>query len=280
MNDGSTRPDPRCRSIPHQREVRARCHRPPSPTGNDSARARKCGRRAGTCSRGRQPFAPGSRPRCRRSCRRPAPTRHTRVRARRRRAREGGCGRAYSGRLRSQRSRSPCERQLRVELGDRLRERRDERGEAARRDRRARRGAELVADADDEPVDGPRSRRRCPTASRDACLADHVLRRDERHLRQPRGAREERVQRDLDAGREHAAEVLALRRDDVEVRRRAEVDDDRRPALRSRPRPRPRSVGADLARVLERIAMPVERPGRGRAAPCPPTGRRSDSYSR
>ena len=82
-------------------------------------------------------------------------------------------------------------------------------------------------------------------------LADHVLGRGERHPGEPGGAREQRVHRDLDAGREHAAHVLARGRDDVEVRRGAEVDHDRRraPALARGDRVRD-PVGADLARVV------------------------------
>ena len=45
------------------------------------------------------------------------------------------------------------------------------------------------------------------------------------------GPRGERVHRDLDAGGEGAAEELALRAHDVEVRRRAEVHHDGRPAV-------------------------------------------------
>jgi hypothetical protein len=63
--------------------------------------------------------------------------------------------------------------------------------------------------------------------------------------------REQRVHRDLDPRREHAADVLAIGRDDVEVRRRPEVDDDRgRPvALLHRDRVRD-PVGADLSRIV------------------------------
>ncbi len=57
-------------------------------------------------------------------------------------------------------------------------------------------------------------------------LADHRPRPDQLDLAQLRGARGQRVQRDLDAGGERAAQELALGRDDVDVRGRAEVDHD------------------------------------------------------
>ena len=104
----------------------------------------------------------------------------------------------------------------------------------------------------------------------DGRLADHARRLGEVDLDEPRGAREERVHRDLDAGRQHAADVLAGGRDDVEVRRRAEVDDDARRAV-----PLARRDGVDdpvrpdLARVVvaDRDAGLRPRPDRRGAAP-------------
>jgi len=108
----------------------------------------------------------------------------------------------------------------------------DQVGEAARRDDRSAVGAQLDEDARDdrvdlarEPVDEPRLQR----GSRR--LADHALGRRERHLREPGGAREQRVHRDLHTGRQHAAGELAGFVHDVEVRRGAEVDHDRRRAV-------------------------------------------------
>src|SRR5438477_545846 len=65
----------------------------------------------------------------------------------------------------------------------------------------------------------------------DSRLPDHARRLDEIDVSQSRGTPEQRVHRDLDSRREHAADVLRLRGDDVEVRRRAEVDDDARRAV-------------------------------------------------
>ena len=75
----------------------------------------------------------------------------------------------------------------------------------------------------------------------DRRLADRRARRREVDLRQLRAALGQRLEADLDARDEHAAEVLARRRDDVEVHRGAEVDADRGPAVAlagSRPRSR------------------------------------------
>ena len=82
-------------------------------------------------------------------------------------------------------------------------------------------------------------------------LADHRRRRREVDAEEPCRAREQRVHRDLDPGRENAADVLPVGREDVEVRRRAEVDDDARRAvalLRGHGVRDP--VGPDLARVV------------------------------
>ena len=121
-----------------------------------------------------------------------------------------------------------------------------------------------------EAVDEPGLERR------DRRLADHRRRRDEVDLDEPGRAREQRVHRDLDPGREHAADVLALGRDDVEVRRGAEVDDDARRAVALARRDRVRDpVGPDLARVVvaDRDAGLDARPD-GRAAARAPSARR------
>ena len=73
----------------------------------------------------------------------------------------------------------------------------------------------------------------------DRGLADRVLGLDDVDLDQLGGARRERLHGDLDAGRDRAAEVVALSADHVEVRGRAEVDDDDGRAVRLEAR-RPR----------------------------------------
>ena len=126
-------------------------------------------------------------------------------------------------------------------------------GEAARCDHRRVGRAELVADRGRRSRrPGRRSRRRGRTGAPSVVVLP-ITRSGavERHLRQPRGAREQRVHRDLDPRREHAADVLARRRDDVEVRRGAEVDHDRGRAVALARRDRVRDpVGPDLARVV------------------------------
>ena len=132
------------------------------------------------------------------------------------------------------------------------RQRRDERREAAGGDDGA--GvAELGEDALDQPVD------QADVAVDDARLhrVDGVAPDDLRRLgdldaRELGRAREERVGADLQARREDAAEVLALGRHAVEVRRGAEVDDDDAALgpLEARDRVGD-AVGADLARVLD-----------------------------
>jgi hypothetical protein len=73
----------------------------------------------------------------------------------------------------------------------------------------------------DDPVDLAREPVHEPALeAADSGLPDHARRLREVDVHEPRRAGEERLHRDLDAGREHAADVLALRRDDVEVRRR------------------------------------------------------------
>ena len=107
-------------------------------------------------------------------------------------------------------------------------------------------------------------------------LRDHRRGLAEVDREQPRRARRERLHRDLDPGREDAAHVLALRRDDVEVRRGAEVDDDARRAVPlAERRPRSRS-GRARPRAGRRSApgSPCASRGRGRAASTPsPLGR-------
>ena len=109
--------------------------------------------------------------------------------------------------------------------------RRDQLGQPAGGDD-ARLDAELLPDGRDdsvhltrEAVDEPGLERRGGRA------ADRGRRLDEVHLDESGGALEERLHRDLDPRREHAADVLALGRHDVEVRRRSEVDDDARRAV-------------------------------------------------
>ena len=106
-------------------------------------------------------------------------------------------------------------------------------------------------------------------------LADHRRRLDEVDLDEPRRAREERVHRDLDPRREHAADVLARRRDDVEVRRGAEVDHDARRAVAlAAPRPSSRS-GRGRPRAGRRSGSGSRSscPGRARAAAPPSSAR-------
>ena len=127
----------------------------------------------------------------------------------------------------------------------------DQLREAARREH-ARVAAELLAHAPDDAVD------LAGEAVDDAALQrvhgvapDHGRRGDELDAREARGAVEERLHRDRDARGQHAAHVLARRRDGVEVRRRAEVDGDAGPArARQRGHRVDDAVGPDLARVV------------------------------
>ena len=85
----------------------------------------------------------------------------------------------------------------------------------------------------------------------DGVAADDLLRRHELDARQLRSAREERVRRGAEARRDDAAEEVAVRVDDVERRRRADVDDDERPAVGFVGADDvDDAVGADRARVL------------------------------
>src|SRR5262249_34456689 len=143
------------------------------------------------------------------------------------------------------------ERQELVDGLDGGRVRRDQGGEAAGREH-AGVAVLLLADAFHETVDQRR------VAVRDARL-DGVHRRAAEDLRGPRqlhagqlrGAGDERIERDADAGHDHAAGVLSLRGDEVEGGGRAEVDNDRRArhALGGRDRVRD-AIRPDLLRVV------------------------------
>ena len=75
--------------------------------------------------------------------------------------------------------------------------------------------------------------------------------RDELDPSQHGGAREQRVERDLDAGEDRAAEVLALRAHRVDGVGGAEVDDDRRAAVEVVRADRVGdAVGADVVRLV------------------------------
>ena len=130
--------------------------------------------------------------------------------------------------------------------------RRHELGEATRRDDRRVGRLELAANRRDDPVDLAREAVDQPRLeAADRRLADHAGRLDVVHLHEPRSAREERVHRRLDPGREDAADVVAVGRHDVEVRRRPEVDDDHgRAEARLRGDRVDDPIGTDLARVV------------------------------
>src|SRR5207342_1693827 len=99
----------------------------------------------------------------------------------------------------------------------------DQVGQAARRYRR-RLDAELPADRLHDPVYLPGEAVDEPgLQARRRVLGDHGRRLDEVDGEEPRRARRERLHRDLDPRRDDAPCVLAFRRDDVEVRRGAEV---------------------------------------------------------
>src|SRR5207248_7808294 len=91
----------------------------------------------------------------------------------------------------------------------------------------------------------------------DGVLADHPGWPDQLHLAQLGRAGGQRVDGDLDAGGERAAQVLAAGGDHVEVRRGTEVHDDRRAAVQGVRGERVRDpVGADLLRVVDRELYP------------------------
>ena len=93
-------------------------------------------------------------------------------------------------------------------LVDRLGVRRDQAGQAARREHRAR-AAELGLHPPHDAVDLAGEAVDDAALQRVTELRRSRRRRDELDSREPRGAVEERLHRDLDAGREHAADVLA-----------------------------------------------------------------------
>ena len=138
----------------------------------------------------------------------------------------------------------------------------DQLGEAARRDD-LRLGAELRADPVDDPVHLAREAVDEARLQRGlGRLADHARRLLEVDLEEPGGPREERLHRDLDPRREHPADVLAGRGDDVEVRRRPEVDDDARGAVALPRRDRVHdAVRPDLARRVVPHGDPRADPG-------------------
>src|SRR5262249_5920210 len=107
---------------------------------------------------------------------------------------------------------------------------RDEGGESARRDHVGFAG--LVLHERTQPVDlRPQAVDGAGLDRRGGVLADDVAGLDELDGEERSRARVERVEADVDAGQDRAAEVLTLGRDRFERRCRAEVDDDRRPAV-------------------------------------------------
>ena len=106
----------------------------------------------------------------------------------------------------------------------------DRRGEAASRDRGGLL-AELLAQPPDDRVHLAREAEHHAGLDRLlGALADRVARLLDVHSRKARGAGGQRLERDLDPGRDHAAEVLALGGDHVVVDRGAEVHRDARAA--------------------------------------------------
>src|SRR3954453_10278061 len=135
---------------------------------------------------------------------------------------------------------------------DGVREGHDHVREATGGDRR-RVGAELRAQAADDPVDLARIAVDDAVADRVArALADEGLGRDELDPRQARRPRGERLERDLDARGDERAEQRAIARDDVVGDRRAEVDDDAGVLHPLVGRDRvDEPVGAELARIVD-----------------------------
>jgi hypothetical protein len=113
-------------------------------------------------------------------------------------------------------------------------------------------GAELLANRGDDPIHLPGEAVHDTRLQRgDRRLADHARRLDEVDLAQARRAVEQRVHRDLDPRRQYPADILSSWGDDVEVRRRPEVDDDARRAVAvCRGHGIRDPVRADLARVV------------------------------
>ncbi len=65
----------------------------------------------------------------------------------------------------------------------------------------------------------------------DGARADHLLGARDRHRRQLRRRHGERLERQVDAGRDRAAAIVAVAIDHVEGRGGAEIDDDERPLV-------------------------------------------------
>ena len=125
-------------------------------------------------------------------------------------------------------------------------------GPAARRDH-ACRAAQLLLEAHHHPLDqADVAVKRAGLDGRHGVLAYSSLRPLELHAIELCGPFEERLGRDADAGRDRVAQVVALSRDGVEDRCRAEIDDDqrRRPVLVERGDDVDDAVGADFARVV------------------------------
>src|SRR4051812_47495363 len=145
----------------------------------------------------------------------------------------------------------PDQREVRFVLGDGLALGEDEWGESAGRDD-DRVSAELVGDPADDAVDLAGEAEDDPGLQRlDRRLADDRAWPDQLDLEQASRSVGQGVDGDLDPRRERTAEELALVTDDVEVGRRTEVDDDRRPAVqRVRRQGVHDAVRPDLARVV------------------------------
>ncbi len=113
-------------------------------------------------------------------------------------------------------------------------------------------GAELLPDAADDPVHLAREAvHEAGLEAADRRLPDHRRRRCVVDLHEPGRTGEQRLHGRLDSRREDTADVLALGRDDVEVRRGAEVDHDDRGAVALLGRDRVHdAVRADLARIV------------------------------
>src|SRR6266542_841323 len=179
------------------------------------------------------------------------------------RNRSGFTGRPPPGRLAGSVIELPEETQalegeVVVDAFDARGERHDRRDETARPDDPRRRWRKLGDEPGDEPFDQADVAEHDPRADAvGGVLADRVLWGGEGDREEPRGAAEERFGRDLEPGRERAAEEIALGAHDVEVRRRPEVDDDRRPAVATVGGERVRdTVRADLGRVVDPEADP------------------------
>src|SRR5581483_9719132 len=123
------------------------------------------------------------------------------------------------------------EREVLVDLLDPARERRDRRREPTRRDDpRLRR--ELRQDPREQALHESDVAEDDPGAEAvRGVLADRGGGRRERDAKEPRRSSEQRLRRDLEPRGERSAQEVAFLGDDVEVRRRAEVDDDGGPAV-------------------------------------------------